>query len=41
MNLDPTVKVPRNNEISIEKYILRSAFDCPDDPYLPKEILWR
>jgi asparagine synthase (glutamine-hydrolysing) len=25
----------------IEKYILRSAFDCETDPYLPKDILWR
>ena len=25
----------------IEKYILRKAFDTPDDPYLPADILWR
>lgn len=25
----------------IEKYILRKAFDTPEDPYLPNEILWR
>ena len=25
----------------IEKYILRKAFDTPDDPYLPEEVLWR
>ena len=24
-----------------EKYILRKAFDTPDDPYLPNEVLWR
>ena len=24
-----------------EKYILRKAFDTPNDPYLPDEILWR
>jgi asparagine synthase (glutamine-hydrolysing) len=24
-----------------EKYILRKAFDTPDDPYLPEEVLWR
>ncbi len=24
-----------------EKYILRKAFDVPDDPYLPDEVLWR
>lgn len=26
---------------NIEKYVLRSAFDDPDDPILPEEILWR
>lgn len=41
MSLDPHSKMPRNNEIPIEKYILRAAFDTPEDPYLPKEILWR
>lgn len=25
----------------IEKYILRKAFDTPEDPYLPDDILWR
>lgn len=25
----------------IEKHILRDAFDTPEDPYLPCEILWR
>ena len=20
---------------------IRKAFDCPDDPYLPEEVLWR
>lgn len=25
----------------VEKYILRKAFDGDDEPYLPKEILWR
>ena len=24
-----------------EKYILRKAFDTPNDPYLPNEVLWR
>ena len=24
-----------------EKYILRKAFDIPEDPYLPDEVLWR
>ena len=25
----------------MEKYILRKAFDTPDSPYLPKDVLWR
>ena len=25
----------------LEKYLLRKAFDTPDDPYLPEEVLWR
>ena len=25
----------------MEKFVLRSAFDTPDQPYLPKEVLWR
>jgi asparagine synthase (glutamine-hydrolysing) len=25
----------------IEKYILRKAFDTPENPFLPKEVLWR
>ena len=25
----------------MEKYILRKAFDDPNDPYLPKDVLWR
>ena len=27
--------------IGIEKYILRKAFDTPETPYLPNEVLWR
>jgi len=26
---------------SVEKWILRKAFDVPENPYLPEEILWR
>jgi len=33
--------VDENGEPRIEKYILRKAFDTPDDPYLPEEVLWR
>ena len=25
----------------MEKFALRSAFDVPEDPYLPQEVLWR
>ncbi|VDN45423.1 unnamed protein product [Gongylonema pulchrum] len=25
----------------IEKWILRTAFDTPENPYLPENILWR
>jgi len=25
----------------LEKWLLRAAFDTPDSPYLPKEVLWR
>merc|ERR1719273_2777933 len=38
MTLDPEVKMSGNR---IEKFTLRKAFDCPDDPYLPEEVLWR
>lgn len=39
MNIDPNEKLIKPNRI--EKYILRQAFDTPDDPYLPQDILWR
>jgi len=39
MNVDPDEKMIRTGRI--EKHILRDAFDEPDDPYLPHEILWR
>jgi len=41
MSINPEAKMPRNNEKNIEKYIIRKAFDTPDDPYLPDEVLWR
>lgn len=25
----------------MEKHVLRKAFDTPEDPYLPDEVLWR
>lgn len=30
-----------DKENRIEKYILRKAFDTPDQPYLPHDVLWR
>ncbi|KAL7559493.1 hypothetical protein ACA910_010307 [Epithemia clementina (nom. ined.)] len=47
MNLDPTEKMIRKGpEISkentrIEKWVIRKAFDTPEDPYLPESVLWR
>jgi len=37
MNIDPRVKMPRENPRNIEKWSIRQAFDG----YLPDEILWR
>jgi asparagine synthase (glutamine-hydrolysing) len=47
MNLDPNEKMIKKGaeyspeDTRIEKWAIRKAFDVPDDPYLPKEILWR
>mmetsp|Transcript_37055 Transcript_37055/g.79032 ORF Transcript_37055/g.79032 Transcript_37055/m.79032 type:complete len:600 (+) Transcript_37055:192-1991(+) len=47
MNIDPKekmiVKGPgiSKKDTRIEKYVIRKAFDTPDDPYLPEDILWR
>ena len=41
---DPKHKMCRDENTDkprCEKYILRKAFDTPEDPYLPKEVLWR
>ncbi|KAJ1569898.1 asparagine synthetase, partial [Nowakowskiella sp. JEL0078] len=32
-------RAPYNHRI--EKYVLRKAFDTPENPYLPDEVLWR
>jgi asparagine synthase (glutamine-hydrolysing) len=47
MNLDPAEKmihlgkdVPKDKQ-RMEKWVVRKAFDTPDDPYLPDDILWR
>jgi asparagine synthase (glutamine-hydrolysing) len=47
--LDVAMAVHGNHKVShkppynhkMEKYILRKAFDTPNDPYLPDDILWR
>ena len=45
MNLDTNAKMcvphPEDTAKPIEKWCIRKAFDTPDDPYLPKEVLWR
>ena len=40
MEIAPEYKMPVSNG-GIEKYILRKAFDTPEDPFLPQEVLWR
>ena len=47
MNTDPEQKMIDVNKRDedgrpiLEKYLLRKAFDTPDDPYLPESVLWR
>ena len=44
MTMDPIQKMcvdPISNKPRMEKYTLRKAFDTPEDPYLPNEVLWR
>ncbi|KUJ61875.1 asparagine synthetase B [Flavobacteriaceae bacterium CRH] len=40
MLIRPEERQPKTYN-GVEKYILRKAFDTPEDPYLPNEILWR
>uniref|UniRef100_UPI00404B4175 asparagine synthase B n=1 Tax=Flavobacterium sp. TaxID=239 RepID=UPI00404B4175 len=40
MSVQPEDKMPATFG-GVEKYILRKAFDTPEDPYLPQEVLWR
>lgn len=40
MSIDPQEKMIVKGQ-RIEKYIIRKAFDTPEDPYLPPDILWR
>lgn len=41
MAIDPKEKLIDKANGRIEKYIMRKAFDTPDQPYLPSEVLWR
>jgi asparagine synthase (glutamine-hydrolysing) len=45
MTIDPAQKMISGKDqklgYPIEKHILRDAFDTPEDPYLPHDILWR
>ncbi|GFR44802.1 hypothetical protein Agub_g6137 [Astrephomene gubernaculifera] len=41
MAIDPAEKMIDKSKGRIEKYILRKAFDVPEQPYLPSDILWR
>ena len=40
MTIEAKEKQPQTYK-GVEKYILRKAFDTPEKPYLPDEILWR
>ncbi len=40
MKIKGEEKLPKTYD-GKEKYILRKAFDTPDNPYLPYEVLWR
>ncbi|KAI8466925.1 MAG: asparagine synthase [Monoraphidium minutum] len=41
MAIDPAEKMIDKGAGRIEKYILRKAFDTPEKPYLPADVLWR
>ncbi|KAL3924742.1 MAG: hypothetical protein SGPRY_003827 [Prymnesium sp.] len=43
MFTDPEYKLFKKDQPSqfIEKWLLRAAFDVPEEPFLPKEVLWR
>ena len=41
MMTDAAEKMVNKEAGRIEKYILRKAFDTPENPYLPADILWR
>lgn len=46
MSIDPDLKMCDNTKPDgvhqkMEKWVLRTAFDTPEDPYLPEDVLWR
>jgi asparagine synthase (glutamine-hydrolysing) len=41
MSFDPEIKMVSKDRQSIEKWVIRKAFDDEENPYLPKSILWR
>ncbi|CAK4203145.1 unnamed protein product [Aphanomyces euteiches] len=41
MNLDTREKMCDRKNGKMEKYVIRKAFDTPENPYLPNNILWR
>jgi len=46
MDIDPAEKMckgdlPGRDGCSMEKWVLRKAFDTKDEPYLPESVLWR
>merc|ERR1719502_2209293 len=43
MLLNPDLKMYRPGQETqhIEKWLMRAAFDTPDQPYLPQDVLWR
>jgi asparagine synthase (glutamine-hydrolysing) len=41
MNIEAKEKMIDLSKGKMEKYIIRKAFDTPEEPYLPKNILWR
>lgn len=40
METQAEAKLPKTYD-GVEKYILRKAFDTPEEPFLPEEVLWR
>jgi len=41
MDIDPKEKMIDKKNGRIEKWIMRKAFDTPERPYLPDDVLWR